>query len=80
MKLNPIKLILAICVIAVTFTMCGEDDDSPDPNVFCDEGICASDNKAKNDCIDAFEECMENNPDANDDECVATALLMCENI
>jgi len=59
-----------------------DDDDQPasDPNVFCNEGICITNEAKKQECIDAFNTCMANNPDANDDECVATALLICNEI
>jgi len=78
MKTNFIKLVLAACFISLTFIMCNkDDDDTPDPNAFCDDGICANDQAKKQECIDAFNTCIENNPDANDDECVATAILIC---
>jgi hypothetical protein len=59
---------------------CGDDDEGMDPNVFCDENLCSTDNDKKEKCIDAFNACMATNPDVNDDECVATALLICKNI
>lgn len=80
MKTTPVKLILATFLIAVTFIMCNKDDDDnaqSDPNVFCNESLCATNEVKKQQCIDAFNTCMANEPDANDDECVATALLIC---
>ena len=80
MKTTPFKLILASCLITVTFIMCNKDDDeatTSDPNVFCNESFCATNDVKKQQCIEAFNTCMANNPDANDDECVATALLIC---
>ena len=56
------------------------DDETPalDPNVFCDENLCVSNPDLKQECIDAFNDCLAANPDANDDECAATALLKCK--
>ncbi len=74
-------LVLSIGLM-VGFYSCSDDDDDngggSDPNVFCDENLCATDSALKQQCINAFYECIENNPDANDDECVATALLICK--
>jgi len=80
MKTNFFKLVLASCIISLAFVMCNKDDDddaTPDPNVFCDDGVCANNETKKQECIDAFNTCIANNPDANDDECVATALIIC---
>ena len=66
------------------FQSCSDDDDgddggdSLDPNVFCDENLCSTDSALKQQCINAFNSCLANEPDANDDECAATALLICK--
>lgn len=70
-------LVLCLMALAVTFSSCKKDDEELDPNVFCNESKCAADNTLKNKCIDAFNTCMATEPDANDDECAATALLIC---
>jgi hypothetical protein len=77
-KLAKVLMVL-LCVGSMTFLLsCGDDDEGGmDPNVFCDENLCSTDNDLKEECIDAFNTCMENNVDANDDECAATALLIC---
>ena len=60
---------------------CG-DDDTPtepenDPNVFCNESLCAANADLKQTCVNTFNTCIAENPDVNDDECVASALLIC---
>ena len=80
MKLNPIHLLIVLFMVAITFTCCKKDEEEAaglDPNVFCNEGICATNDAKKNQCIDAFNTCLATEPDANDDECAATALLIC---
>ena len=54
-----------------------EEQQHSDPNAFCNEGLCATSDAKKQQCINAFNTCIANNPDVNDDECVATALLIC---
>ena len=63
----------------LTFDSCKKEDEqkNSDPNVFCDDGLCAGNAALKQQCIDAYNTCKANNPDINDDECVATALLIC---
>ena len=82
MKKLAKALFVILCVGSMTFLLsCGDDDDpvtGMDPNVFCDENLCSSDNDLKEQCIDAFNACMATNVDANDDECAATALLICK--
>lgn len=83
MKLSEL-LIIALLACSLTFIGCSEDEESPtepsgsDPNVFCDENLCASNDVLKQQCIDVFNTCMAANVDANDDECVASALLICK--
>ena len=62
------------------FQSCSDDDDrsASDPNVFCNESLCATDADLKQQCVNAFNSCIANNPDVNDDECAATALLICK--
>ena len=69
-----------LCVVSMTALLSCGDDDELDPNVFCDENLCSSNNDLKEQCIDAFNTCMATEPDANDDECAAAALLFCSNI
>ena len=72
-------VVFFLLAIAVVFSACNKDDDDPgqDPNVFCNESKCAANDDLKEKCIDAFNTCMATEPDANDDECAATALLIC---
>lgn len=71
-------VVFFLLAIAVVFTACKKDeDDDLDPNVFCNESKCATNAALKEQCIDAFNTCMATEPDANDDECAATALLIC---
>lgn len=81
MKKKSIYAIVVIFLlgIAITFSSCKKDEEEShsDPNVFCNEAFCATSDAKKQQCIDAFNTCIANNPDANDDECVATALLIC---
>jgi hypothetical protein len=80
---KSVKLIISVMAIGsmVTFTSCGDDDENPssdlDPNVFCDENLCADDADLKAECVDLFYDCLENEPDLNDDECAITALAIC---
>ena len=75
---KTILLLLAIGVMTGTYSC--SDDVTPglDPNIFCDENLCSTNSDLKKQCVDAFNECMQNNPDLNDDECAATALLICK--
>ena len=80
-KLANVLMVL-LCVVSMTALLsCGDDDDDGlDPNVFCDENLCSTDNDLKEQCVDAFNTCMTTNVDANDDECAALALLICSEI
>lgn len=71
-------LMLVICVGFMTTFLSCSDDDELDPNVFCDENLCSTDAALKKKCVEAFNTCMATEPDANDDECAATALLICK--
>jgi hypothetical protein len=83
MKLSEL-LIIALLACSLTIIGCSDDEESPtessgsDPNIFCDENLCATNDVRKQECIDVFNTCMANNVDANDDECVAAALLTCK--
>ena len=78
-----IKILDSFCLVGslTSWFACSDDDENPDsdldPNVFCDENLCADDADLKAECVDAFYDCLENEPDLNDDECAATALLIC---
>ncbi len=76
-KLAKILIMSLILGGMTTFFSCSEDDEL-DPNVFCDENLCSTDSALKQQCINAFNTCMATEPDANDDECAATALLICK--
>ena len=79
MKTKAKILILSLLFGGMTaMYSCGGDDDDLDPNVFYDENLCSTSNALKQQCINAFNTCMAANPDANDDECAATALLICK--
>ena len=85
MKRIATNFILILSLAAFTtgalsiLSSCSKDDEQEhsDPNVFCNEGLCAANAAKKQQCIDAFNTCIANNPDVNDDECVATALIIC---
>ena len=78
MKTKIKMVIFALCVGALaSLASCDKDDGGSDPNVFCDEDLCANSDALKEQCIDAYNACMANEPDANDDECAALALIIC---
>ena len=79
MKTKAKILILSLLFGGMTaMYSCGGDDDELDPNVFCDENLCSTSNSLKQQCIQAFNTCMATEPDANDDECAAIALVICK--
>ena len=80
MKKLAKTILLLLAIGAMTGTYSCSDDVAPglDPNVFCDENLCSTDSQLKQQCIDAFNSCLANEPDMNDDECAATALLICK--
>jgi hypothetical protein len=79
MKTKAKILIMSLLLGGMTtFLSCNDDSDDLDPNVFCDENLCSTDSDLKQKCIDAFNTCMATEPDANDDECATTALLICK--
>jgi hypothetical protein len=82
MKKGPIKLMLILSFLALILLTCSDDpgDAFSDPNVFCDDALCAGNEALKQKCIDAFNACIANNPDAQNDECAVAALLFCEEI
>ena len=51
--------------------------DDTDATIICDESLCASDETRKQDCITFLVNCIEDEPEANHDECVITALAIC---
>jgi hypothetical protein len=74
---KTILLLLAIGVMTGTYSC--SDDVTPglDPNIFCDENLCSTDSDLKKECVEFFNDCIQNNVDLNDDECAAGALLFC---
>ena len=77
------KILFMILLLGsmTTFISCNDDGEKEtelDPNVFCDENLCSTDSDLKQECIDAFNNCLATEPDLNDDECAATALLVCK--
>lgn len=58
----------------------GGNGNGIDPNAVCSGGLCDSVADVKQDCIDDLNDCLNNNPDLNDDECVAAARLFCTSI
>jgi hypothetical protein len=49
---------------------------APDPDVVCNEGLCASEGQPKDDCKLYLAECLANNPALQDEECVAGVQLI----
>ena len=80
-KLAKLLFVILISVSMTALFACSDDDEEPesdlDPNVFCDENLCASDADLKAECVDLFYDCLANEPDLNDDECAITALAVC---
>ena len=70
---------MVFCLLAfdVVFSRCKKEDERHDPNVSCNKSKYATNDTFKNQSIDAFNKCMAAEPDANDDEAAATALLIC---
>ena len=85
MKRLTTNFIMILSLAAFTFgalsilSSCSKDDENQksDPNAVCNEGLCATSDAKKQQCIEVFNTCYANNPDVNDDECVAAALLIC---
>jgi len=84
MKSRNLYWLAFIVLLAGTLTVigCSEDEmptspETSDPNIFCNEGLCFSNDALKNQCIDTFNTCIANTGELNDDECVASALLIC---
>ena len=78
MKTKAKILFMSLLFGGMTAMYSCSDDDELDPNVFCDENLCSTDNALKQQCIQAFNTCMATEPDANDDECAAIALAICK--
>ncbi len=85
MKKFANNLILTLSLCAFMFgamsimSSCSKDSTSSDldPNEFCNGGECAVNNNKKNACIASYNECIDNTPNANHDECKIAALLIC---
>jgi len=82
-----INLVLIVLVVGcLTVISCSKDDESPtepgnyDPEQFCDERLCANNAELKQKCINAFNLCVANNPDLNDEECAGSALIYCRDM
>ncbi len=72
---------MAVLVSTLGVIGCGDGSGGhSDPNVFCNEGLCLQSETLKAQCVNVFNACIAENPDVNDDECVAAALLICESI
>jgi hypothetical protein len=83
MKLWKFFLIALMTGLLVVFA-CSEEETptdqgggGPDPNVFCNEAGCILSETLKNQCIEAFNTCIANEP-ANEEECIALAILICQ--
>ena len=78
MKSTLKTLILVLCMGGLTALFsCGDDD--PDPGNggdFCDFEVCASNNTAKQVCIDEYNDCLATG-NLSDDECLAFANETC---
>jgi hypothetical protein len=57
--------------------ICNDNVCVSDPDIFCDEGLCATEPALRAECVQTFLLCLEENPDINDDECVLASLLIC---
>jgi hypothetical protein len=55
--------------------ICVEPRCVSDPDIFCDEGLCATNPAVKDDCVQTFLLCLAENP--REEECVVAALLIC---
>ncbi len=82
MKPKIKMMIFALCIGAFACLIsCGKDDDdgggTSDPNAFCDDGLCSTNEVLKQQCIDAYNTCMAGSPDSKDDECAGVALIIC---
>jgi hypothetical protein len=56
--------------------ICVEPRCVSDPDIFCDEGLCAMDSTLRAQCVDKFFLCLAENL-LSEEECVAASLLIC---
>lgn len=67
----------------LAITGCGDSGGSQnggngvDPDVVCSGDFCEIDD-VKQDCIAELNDCLANEPDLNEDECVGLARLFCD--
>lgn len=54
-----------------------EPADDVDASNVCDQDLCATSNALSDQCDDVLSTCLEVEAEANADECVAAALLIC---
>ena len=78
MKTKIKMLIFALMVGGMACLIsCEKDEGGGDPNDVCDVNLCSNNNDLKQECIDAYNECVDNSPNPNVDECELVALNFC---
>jgi hypothetical protein len=56
--------------------ICVDNDCVSDPDVFCNEGLCATNETARANCVQAFLACLAGEP-VNEEECIGLGLAQC---
>jgi len=81
---GPLELCIENACIAVdckiddhcdTEEICIDNECRSDPDGFCDTGICAESEAAKELCVQSFITCLLDNPD--EEECILLSILLC---
>jgi len=69
----------------LAITGCGDSGGSQndgnggvDADAVCSGGLCDSITDVKQDCIEELNDCLENEPELNEDECIGLARLFCD--
>jgi hypothetical protein len=82
MKLFRLTL-AAVFIVAFTMIGCSEDETSStgteDVNAsnVCSQELCAANAALKQECEEFLENCLTFSPTGKEDECIGTALLIC---
>jgi hypothetical protein len=76
------RLVLLLAFVAGIVVIGCSDDDEPtesgvDVSAACDVGLCRTSEPLKNECMDLVNACLANEPDSNDDECIAAGIIKC---
>ncbi len=79
MKKLAKTLLFVLSIGLMTGAYSCSDDATPalDPNVFCDENLCAIDEDLQQKCQDFLLGCLATQSGVNYDECLITALSIC---